>query len=243
MSSLKTSSALQRILKRGIPEPTVPEPVKKLFSEKTLDKVFAGQGQKKAVFIQLASMAIAKAIPPGFGDLILGLNQLDIDSSKADWINEHLQNVEIMSEDLEHGWEQGRLLPKNITEKILNRIIDDLKFLTQDPYKNFEDFIPTPYIFTGIHGKLPDPSNKNKTKMDLTRIFILQTLVEHRKKNWDEARSIATWIQRSYGSSRSGKDLNEELDNMFIIRRDIPYIPLELRSKEDWDNIFTLIQL
>ncbi len=224
MSSLKIPSALQRILKRGIPEPTVPEPVRKLFSEKTLDKVFAGQGQKKAVFIQLASMAIAKTVPPGFGDLIPGLNQLDIDRSKADWINEHLQSVEIMSDDIESGWAKD--LPKDITEKILNRIIDDLKFLTQDPYKNFEDFIPTPYIVTGVHGKLPDLSKKNKTKMDLTRSFILQTLLEHREKNWDEARRIVTWIQRSYGYS----DLNKELDNMFLIHGDISYIPIELKT-------------
>jgi hypothetical protein len=66
--------------------------------------------------------------------------------------------------------------------------------------------------------------------MDLTRIFILQAIVEHREKNWYEARSIAKWIQSSYGCSNSGEDLNKELDNMFLISGDISYIPPEIKA-------------
>ena len=244
--------AFQRVLTKKIPRPTIPEPVRRLFSDEVLTKVFGNNKREKAAFVDLASHAIAQIEFPksssgvtGVRELIennfLELNQLNTDEERADWLDKHLDRVQHMAEQLDATRGRRKYRPEwpdlaeNIPEKILNRIVRDLKFLTQDPYKNFDKFIRSSYTFASLGASSPPAPTEEKTKMDLTRIFIFETLIEHRKKSWDEAKVIAEWIKDTYGQSDKG--LSVELNHMFFdfssnrSKMKI-FIPKELESKD-----------
>lgn len=200
ITSTSLFTRLQTIARQEIPEPEIPETVKSLFSEETLNRVFPNREDEKQDFLKLTSHAIAQfnfssSIKASIGINFPGLDQLITDESRANWIFNHLIRMQRMSEDLEacrgkrkYGAEYPNL-PENIPEQILERIVADLEFLTQDPYKNFNEF--------------------KEGKMISTKHFIFGTLGRHLERNEAEAQEIFEWLYHTY--LQSDKTLRSDL--------------------------------